>query len=134
MEYRYASAATLDHKPKVGDGSCVPLVRHYVPNLSNHRMWREGENVMATKATILPGTAIATFEHGRYPNRPHGNHAAFFIRYQLGPGGAREGIWIADQYANTPRIRVRKIVPRGQRKDGTYIGASDNASAFSVIK
>ena len=43
---------------------------------------------------LSPGTAIATFENGRYPNRPHGNHAAFYL------GQVANGIYVVDQWRN----------------------------------
>lgn len=88
---------------------------------------------MAATSIVYSGTAIATFENGRYPNRPHGNHAAFFIRYQLGPGGVRTGIWVADQYLSTQRIRVRLLKPLIAKSNGKFVHVSDNALAFSVI-
>lgn len=41
--------------------------------------------------SLSPGTAIATFVNGRYPNRPHGNHAAFYLGQDAG------GIYVVDQ-------------------------------------
>lgn len=75
------------------------------------------------------GTAIATFVRGD-PNRPHGNHAAWFIGQAIG------GIYIADQWKADGKtdISVRLIRSQGKDKHGNYIHASHNADAFSVIE
>ena len=70
-------ANTLGGTPKVGNGDCVALVEFYA-NVPAHSAWKQGERVL-DNANIRPGTAIATFVNGRYPNKPTGNHAAFFL-------------------------------------------------------
>ena len=80
---------------------------------------------------LSPGTAIATFENGRYPNRPHGNHAAFYLRQ------VAKGIYVVDQWRNMenkPTISRRFIRAKGKNRTGQYIQPSDNADAFSVIE
>lgn len=85
---------------------------------------------------IASGTAIATFERGRYPNHATGNHAAIVVRVD------GSGIWVVDQWkqapANRPEIRTRLIRVPAPRKiinsDGTYKDASNNAMAFYVIE
>ncbi len=79
---------------------------------------------------MIAGTAIATFENGRYPNRPRGNHAAFFLRH--GPNG----FWVIDQWRGDgkPLITARYLQSRGTTRDGAYSRPSDNAVAFSVIE
>lgn len=92
--------------------------------------WRQGEAVMGN-SDLRPGTAIATFENGRYPNRAHGNHAAFYL------GQAPNGIYIVDQWNDSirkPRISKRFVRAKGKNKSGKYIEPSDNADAFSVIE
>lgn len=124
----YPGAALLQRKPKVGNGDCVALVRTFGPLKSRPTStWREGEKVL-NNSMIKPGTAIATFVHGRYPNRPTGNHAAFYLR--PGPGG----FWIIDQWKKTKWIESRFIESKGKYKDGSYRDPSDNAEAFSVIE
>jgi len=124
----YSGAAQLQMTDKVGNGDCVALLRTYGP-LKNRPTgsWREGAKVLGNDQ-LKPGTAIATFVHGRYPNRPTGNHAAFYLRQ--GPGG----FWIIDQFKTAKKIQSRFIKSEGQFKDGKYIRASDNADAFSVIE
>lgn len=128
MPYIYSNVAELKGRPVVGSRHCVALVQYYAraPVTAN---WREGEAVLGN-AIIKPGTAIATFVRGRYPNRPHGNHAALFIGQAIG------GIYIADQWKadGKTEISVRLIRSQGKDKRCNYIHASDNADAFSVIE
>ncbi|MGV7210548.1 BPSL0067 family protein [Oxalobacteraceae bacterium A2-2] len=128
MSYIYSKAAELKGQPVVGSRQCVALVQHYAgaPVTSN---WRQGETVLGN-ATIKPGTAIATFVKGRYPNHSHGNHAALYV------GQTVDGIYIADQWKANGKteISVRLIRSLGKDKKGNYVRASDNADAFFVIE
>lgn len=129
MAYVYSNAQSLDKEAKVGTFQCVALVQHYT-NAPTTSAWREGERVMGNKG-LTPGTAIATFENGRYQNRPHGNHAAFYLS-QLS-----NGIYVVDQWTDMikkPTISKRFIRAKGKSKAGKYIEPSDNADAFSVIE
>jgi hypothetical protein len=128
MPYRYAEARQLNQQPKILDFECVSLVRHYT-NAPPTRMWRQGEKVLGNKA-ILPGTAIATFVNGKWPNLKKGNHAAFYI------GQVSDGLYILDQWKapEKKRISIRFIPKRGVLPNGTYVMPSDNAEAFSVIE
>lgn len=126
MAYIYSEVEALNKKPKVGDGDCVALVRHYT-NMPSHHSWKEGEAVLGN-TRIRTGTAIATFINGKYPNQNHGNHAAFFLRHGNG------GFWVIDQYKRVGTIVKRFIRARGKKADGNYWYPSDNALAFSVIE
>lgn len=129
MAYVYARAKDLDKKEKVGTFQCVALVQHYT-DAPITSAWREGERVMGNKS-LATGTAIATFENGRYPNRAHGNHAAFYI------GPAPNGIYVMDQWndpVRKPKISKRFIRAKGKNNSGKYIEPSDNADAFAVIE
>ncbi|MTV37677.1 BPSL0067 family protein [Duganella radicis] len=62
----------------LGNGQCVALVSA-LTGAPSSSIWREGESMadlLERNATLVPGTAIATFFKGRYPNWNHGNHAA----------------------------------------------------------
>jgi hypothetical protein len=130
MPYVYPQAKSLNGKEKVGDKQCVALVRHFakVPPSST---WRAGNPVIGNKS-ILQGTAIATFEDGKYPNKKTGNHAAFYL-YQVS-----DGIYVVDQWPGDtiqkPSISQRYIPRLGKDKNGKFINPSNNADAFSVIK
>lgn len=129
MSYVYSNAHSLDKQEKVGTFECVALIQHFT-NAPVTSAWRKGEQVMGNK-TLSPGTAIATFVNGRYPNRPHGNHAAFYL------GQYANGIYVVDQWRdmqNKPTISKRFIRAKGKSKTGTYIEPSNNADAFSVIE
>jgi hypothetical protein len=79
---------------------------------------------------LAKGTAIATFVKGRYPNRPHGNHAAFFIRQGI------NGIYVVDQWRSKDKVEIgeRFIKSKGKNADGSFKDPSNNADAFSVIE
>lgn len=128
MSYIYPKAAELKGQPVVGSRQCVALVQEYAgaPITS---AWRQGEAVLGN-ITLKPGTAIATFVDGRYPNRAHGNHAALYLRQ------ASNGIFVADQWKadNKTEISVRLIRSLGKDKRGNFIQPSDNADAFFVIE
>ncbi|MFM0286912.1 BPSL0067 family protein [Paraburkholderia megapolitana] len=129
MPYIYSLVTTLEGKPKVGNKQCVALVRQYTaaPATAN---WEAGARVQ-DGGLILPGTAIATMVNGHYPNHPHGNHAAFFLR--------KEGacIVVMDQWASDttkPVISSRRICPKGKHANGTYVDPSNNADAYFIVE
>ncbi len=128
MPYIYANARALDGEPKVGDEECVALIRHYTaaPPAS---LWREGEKVLGNKR-LLPGTAIATFVNGRYPNKSKGNHSAFYL------GQVSDGIYVIDQWPGRDKRSISKRFIRLKKtySNGQYETPSDNAAAFFVIK
>lgn len=131
----YPNVAQLIGKKKVGNGDCVALVREFT-TLPSHHHWREGAPVL-DNPNIRPGTAIATFVKGVYPNNPTGQHTAFFLRHD-GPG---MGFWVVDQWKDKPGKPVRnierrqmKIYPYKRLPNGTWWWASNNAEAFSIIE
>ena len=134
MSFVYSSVASLKDKDKVGSNQCVALVQFYAVGIPHTGAWRAGDSVVGN-AGISTGTAIDTFVNGRYLSKPHGNHAAFFLRH-----GAN-GFWVVDQWKDKPDGKVRPIserfirsLARPQNKDGSWPQASDNADAFSVIE
>ncbi len=87
----------------VGDGHCVSLIKRCTQAPITSR-WRPGDAVIGSK--VEPGTVIATFKNGRYPNVT-GHHAAIFIEQD------DRGIWVWDQWVGKPvhkrLIRKRPI-------------------------
>jgi hypothetical protein len=86
---------------------------------------------------IAPGTVIATFEDGRYPNRHTGNHAAFYL--YSGPNSMKTGkpayIVVMDQWKRKGMISARSIYPKVRSLSlGLTFDDSDNAEMFYVIK
>lgn len=128
MSYVYPNAKELKDKPVVGSHQCVALVQEYA-GAPRTTYWRQGEAVMGNK-TIKEGTAIATFVDGRYPNRPHGNHAALFVRE------VANGIVVVDQWkaGKKTKISVRTIKSQGKDKKGKFVNPGENADAFFVIE
>ena len=138
MPFVYREVEQLWHKPLAGSGTCVDIIKEYVPGLMGlpTTAWKAGVNAMeAGSSKIARGTAIATFENGRYPGRDHDNHAAIVLKVM------GSGIWVMDQWKgdkNRPYIERRLIripPPHKQRRaDGTFMTPSDNALAFYVIE
>jgi hypothetical protein len=134
MPYIYKGVRSLQDHPLVDGGDCVALVKAYAPGLKGRHTstWKEGARVIDVASELEPGTAIATFVRGRYPQAgTTGKHAAFFIK------SAGSGIWVMDQWKNDPhkpRVSMRHISRAGRREDGTYTNPSNNAEAFSVIE
>ena len=128
MSYVYAKVDDLDGSALVGSKQCVALVQHYAgsPRTS---LWTQGVQVRGNM-TLAKGTAIATFVNGKYPNLPHGNHAALYISQDA------TGVWVVDQWNN---IKLRPtIIKRRMRfagKVGTaYADPSNNGDAMYVIE
>lgn len=138
MPYVYRDVDTLENGPLAGSGTCVDLIKVYVPGLKglSTTAWKAGANVIeAGSSKIIKGTAIATFVNGRYPGLDRGNHAAIVLKVM------GSGIWVMDQWnsdLNRSSIRRRLIripPPHKQRNvDGTFMTPSDNALAFYVIE
>jgi hypothetical protein len=133
MAFVYKAVRELQEKELVDGGDCVALIKHYAPGLAGvpTSAWKPGDRVVEVARKLAPGTAIATFEKGRFPRRQTGQHAAFFI------ASAGAGIYVMDQWKNDdqkPRVSMRHIPRRGKNKDGSYKDPSNNAEAFSVIE
>ena len=76
----------------VGDGHCVSLIKQCSPAPLTDQ-WRPGARVLDSQPR--PGTVIATFKNGRYPNKT-GHHAAIYIKHDS------SGIWVWDQWLGKP--------------------------------
>jgi hypothetical protein len=136
MPYIYPNASALEGKPKVGTTECVALVETYA-HIPNHQSWTSGDGVLGN-SSLLPGTAIATFVHGRYLSHAGGNHAAFFLRH------TPNGFVIMDQWRDDrpgsenkkPTISSREIRCKQKKphQDGSWPDASNNAYAYAVIE
>ena len=134
--YVYSAARALEGTPRRGDGNCVALVQD-LTNVGYSGFWSPGLRVM--DCVHLPvGCVIATFEQGRYANRPRGNHACFFLEF--GPisqtTGKPSSIIVMDQWIapDRPNIKSRSIWPRGKSHwQGNPYLDSDNADTFYVV-
>lgn len=132
MPYVYREVRQLEGQPHVDGGDCVALIKALTPGLQgwSTASWRQGKRVVDTTG-LAPGTAIATFENGRYPNRPTGNHAAFFLGY------AGRAIWVMDQWKGDPmkpKVSACVLSPGLRNRDGTFRRPSDAADNFYVIE
>lgn len=115
---------------QAGDGDCVALIRSAVPGLRGTGCsgWRQGAAVVGA-GRIARGTAIATFEDGRYANRRGFDHAAIFLEY------AGAGIWVLEQNDDDSATVQRSFIPTGQAgNNGDFANPARAAAAFSVIE
>lgn len=104
----------------VGSGQCVDYVK-VAANAPATNLWSEGPKVR--NAHLLPGTAIATFQNGKYQNLTNGDsHAAIFLRQ------VTDGIFVNDQWAGQP-VSLRLIRFKGGQ--GT---PNNDGDAFSVVE
>jgi hypothetical protein len=126
MPYVYAEAESLEKLPAAGTKQCVALVKQYAGAPASS-LWREGAPVRENR-TLRKGTAIATFENGRYPNHAHGNHAALYISQDCC------GIVVIDQWSSSGTIRKRRLPFPGKDKNGNFITPSNNGDAFAVVE
>ena len=148
MPFRYWSYFALEGWAKVDTGECARLVQVMIPQIGHTSTWRPGErvlDVLARGGTVPPGTAVATFVHGRYPTAGH-RHAAFYVGPALNTNGSLQGIILLDQWNPHPtpgnphpdprdNIKRRTVQLRGKmRPDGSFPDISDNAEAFYVIE
>ncbi len=62
MPFVYREVDQLWHKPLAGSGTCIDLIKEYVPGLKGlpTSAWKAGLNVMEAGSKIVRGTAIAT--------------------------------------------------------------------------
>lgn len=127
------SLASLEKHELVNGGDCVALIKALVPGLIgiSTRCWKKGQTVVGSEG-IEPGTAIATFENGVYPQgRDDRKHAAIFLAY----GGS--SIWVIDQWKDDAKrayVARRVVYPARAMANGNYANPSNSAGAFSVIE
>jgi hypothetical protein len=125
----YADVDKLEGTDKVGSKQCVALVKYYLGDAPASGGWSEGEQVVGN-ATIVKGTAIATFVNGKYESKKTGNHAAFYMNQD------DNGITIMDQWVDDavkPKVSSRHIKRKGKSANGSLVNPSNNADAFSII-
>lgn len=104
----------------VGSGQCVAFVQKCAGTPLTH-YWKEGEKVRG--ADIPRGTAIATFQNGRYQNDTHGNsHAAIYLNQD------DKGIYVLDQFNGQP-VEQRQLLFKGGKGK-----PNSDGDAFSVIE
>lgn len=107
-----------------GNGQCVALVRT-LTGAPASSIWREGEaivDLLERNAYIAPGTAIATFFDGRYPNWNHGNHAAIFLEW------AGNGIEVFHQWRG--KAPHKRVLYFGRKQSPSFL----RAEHYSVVK
>lgn len=126
----YTKVDDLEGKDKVSKESCASLVQWFTKAPADAKeTWKEGVKVKGNGATIVKGTAVATFVNGRYPRTLHNKHAALYL-YQ-----EDSGVWVMDQWEGDGKPKISKRLMRylGTNDDGTYKDPSNNGDALSVI-
>ena len=109
-----------EHQSRVvGNGHCVAFIRS-CSNAPRTALWRPGRKVV--DSTLHPGTVIATFNNGRYPNT-HGHHAAILINQD------ERGIWVWDQWLGKP---VHRRLIR-YRNTNSAIAPANTAQDYRVV-
>jgi len=112
------------YKNAAGNTECVEFIKQTL-GAPQTAAWREGTKFK--KGTLIaPGTAIATFVNGKYPQAGNtGKHAAIYV----GQNGA--GIQVLDQWASQGMVLPRTIfwIPRTP-----HPSPSNDSTAFSVIE
>ncbi len=109
-----------------GRPECVQLLKSLM-NAPRTLFWKEGRKLKTSPDSIQPGTAIATFRKGRYPQkgRARGSkHAAIFLR------ASEAGIYVFDQFAGRTAAEER-FIPWKHPRDRS---PSNNASAYSTVR
>ncbi len=131
MPYICPHLRSVEEQAVTGDGGCVALIRSVVPGLraSAASGWRQGAPVIGERR-IARGTAIATFEDGRFAARQGFDHAAIFLDY------AAAGIWVLEQRGGDDSATVQKrFIATGQAgNSGEFADPGKAAAAFSVIE
>jgi hypothetical protein len=116
-----------------GNTECVTFVQAELPNVPKASFWRAGLKVAGNEAAIVVGTLIATFdENGLYPNKPAGNHAAFFL------GKEDKYLKVLDQYKGSGGVKISRYPypsdeeRAAKKKSGKYSMTAD-AFTYCVV-
>jgi hypothetical protein len=119
------------------NGECVALVQA-LTSVGHTSRWRPGPRVVDLNY-LNPGTVIANFVDGRFPNR-HRYHAALFM--QFGPRSMATSrsmsIRVMDQFNDRyPKnvVKWRDIDARGDKSylQGNPYADCDNADQFYLV-
>lgn len=127
MAFIATELSKLENKPVVGEGDCVILIKEKVQGLkgSHTSAWCAGQKVVGSHG-IARGTAIATFEKGRYPSREGKKHAAIFL------ASAGASFWVLDQWKHPLKKLIEKRLISPSRP-GRF-DPSNSAESFYVIE
>lgn len=108
----------------IGAGYCVDFVKA-AAGVPRTVAWRKGAEVHGNPS-IVPGTAIATFETDGSYTSESGNHAAIYLHQDS------RGIWVYDQWQGQP---VHKRLIRFDGGSGAKWGSKSNdGTRFAVIE
>jgi hypothetical protein len=115
---------TMDSFPdQNGSTECVQLLKSLMA-APRTIFWKEGRRLKEHFDAIKPGTAIATFVNGQYPQTGRtGMHAAIFVR------ATQAGIFVLDQFRGRKAVTERFIpwISSSAKR-------SNNAVAYSTVE
>ena len=109
-----------------GRTECVQLLKTLM-DAPRTLLWKEGRKLKASWTALEPGTAIATFKKGQYPQKGKkrgSKHAAIFLR------ASEAGIYVLDQFAGRHAAEER-FIPWHNPRDKS---PSNNAAAYSTVR
>lgn len=109
-----------------GRAECVQLLKTLM-DAPRTTFWREGRKLRASWDQVEPGTAIATFKRGQYPQKSKARgskHAAIFLR------ASEAGIYVFDQFAHRA-VASERFIPWHHPRDRR---PSNNAAAYSTVR
>ncbi len=115
---------TMDSFPdQNGSTECVQLLKSLMA-APRTIFWKEGRKLKEHFDAIKPGTAIATFVNGQYPQTGRtGMHAAIFVR------ATQAGIFVLDQFRGRKAVTERFIPWTSSSRS-----RSNNAVAYSTVE
>jgi hypothetical protein len=120
----------------IGKGDCVEFVKACT-DLSSTATWKEGVKVN-NSYHLTKGTAIATFQNGKYTNDKYGkSHAAIYLYHKYDESKNLIGIRVLDQWKgdqNNLSVQPNQVVhERTIRFRGGVGHPCNDGDAFSVI-
>lgn len=105
----------------IGDGQCVSLIKK-CSSAPQTSLWKPGKKVLSLpRGSIKPGSIIATFKNGKYPNKT-GYHAAIYISHNV------NGILVWDQWSGKA---VHKRLIRTRNDNAS---SSNTAQAYYLVE
>jgi len=114
------SNINVPRQPHLPETTISKTGNHYI--CQNPSSYKNKEKVLSLPSgSISPGSIIATFKNGNYPNVT-GYHAAIYISHD------KNGIWVWDQWVGKP---VHKRLIRIRKDKAT---ASNSAQEYRLVK
>ena len=124
--YPHGNILGLEGTGLKGNHECAALIQHS-QSAGMAASWRQGIQVKGN-THIKPGTPVATFEDGFYPNRATDNHVAYYISQDK-----VKGVRVMDQWAGQEKVESRWMAWLGKLPNQLYKDPGNNGDALFVI-